>query len=440
MPHREDQQQWAIVGGGMIGLSIALRLARHDAKVTLYEAAPELGGLTASHSAHGVKWDRYYHVIEARDHQLLALLDEIELSAEIAWTRTKTNYFDGHTVYPLNDVFDYLRLPALGVVDKLRVAATIARGMRVSDLRPLESLPASTWLIHWSGANAYENLWCPLLRAKLGNNYERVSAAYICAVIKRFYGARQGRKKTELFGYVKGGYDTVINTLMRRLRTESVEFKLGEPVTAVRRNQAGLEVCAGENVNRYDRVIVTAASPLAARVCHDLSAQEKSEHARISYQGVVCASLLLRAELGGAYLTYITDPHVPFTAIIEMSSLVDRSLLDNHHLVYLPKYVTAEDPFYDCDDETVKASCITGLQRIFPKFDVNDIVCFKVARSRHVMSLPELDYSQRLPSIKTSVPGLYICNAAQIVNASLSVTEAVGLATKTVDALLRSSD
>ena len=36
---------WGIVGGGMLGMTLALRLAQRGCRVTLLEAADHLGGL-----------------------------------------------------------------------------------------------------------------------------------------------------------------------------------------------------------------------------------------------------------------------------------------------------------------------------------------------------------------------------------------------------------
>ena len=45
----------------------------------------------------------------------------------------------------------------------------------------------------------------------------------------------------------------------------------------------------------------------------------------IAYQGIVCASVLLDEPLGPYYITNLTDDWVPFSAVIEMSAVVDRS-------------------------------------------------------------------------------------------------------------------
>jgi cation diffusion facilitator CzcD-associated flavoprotein CzcO len=40
--------RWAVVGGGMLGLTLAHRLQQAGQQVTLLEAAPEVGGLAGA--------------------------------------------------------------------------------------------------------------------------------------------------------------------------------------------------------------------------------------------------------------------------------------------------------------------------------------------------------------------------------------------------------
>src|ERR1700756_160388 len=75
----------AVVGGGMLGMTLALRMARRGWSVTLYEQSPELGGLAAPWRVGGVLWDRHYHVILRTDSVLLRLLRELHLENEIVW-------------------------------------------------------------------------------------------------------------------------------------------------------------------------------------------------------------------------------------------------------------------------------------------------------------------------------------------------------------------
>ena len=196
--------RWAVVGGGMLGLTLALRLNQAGQHVTVFEAADDFGGLASAWRVGDVTWDRYYHVIMRSDTRLRALLTELDLEQEIHWAVTRTNFYTGRAMHPLNNVIDYLRLPVLGPVDKARLAATILYASRIENGRPLENLSAADWLTRLSGARTYRNLWQPLLRSKLGSNEGKASAAYIWSVIRRFYGARQGGMQREMFGYVPG--------------------------------------------------------------------------------------------------------------------------------------------------------------------------------------------------------------------------------------------
>jgi hypothetical protein len=67
-----------------------------------------------------------------------------------------------------------------------------------------------------------------------------------------------------------------------------------------------------------------------------------------------------------------------------------------------------------------------------------DVLAFQVSRVSHVMPLPTLGYSTRLPPVDTSVPGLHLVNSAHIVNGTLNVNETVEMAERAARALVGS--
>ena len=429
---------YGIVGAGMLGLALALRLANAGHKVTVVEAAPEAGGLASPFRLGDIHWDRYYHVIAGADSALRGLLAELGLEDSIAWKTTRTNFYDGNSLRPLDNALDYWRLPGLRLTDKLRLAATILYAARITNGLPLEHQGAREWLTRLSGRRTWDALWHPLLRAKLGENVEHASAAYIWSVIRRFYGAREGRLKTERFGYVPGGYRRIVGALAARLDELDVNLICDQPVVAVTRDARGLSISAAAQTIGCDRLIMTCAAPLAAALCPALTAGEAAALRGLRYQGIICASLLLKRPLGGAYLTYITDARIAFTAVIEMSTLVERSDLGGHHLIYLPRYLPADDPLFMRTDDELAAEFRTGLTRMFPDLTESDVLALRISRARHVMAVPTRNYSAVLPPMETSVPGLYIVNSAQIVNAALSVNDTVRLANNAAARLTRS--
>jgi protoporphyrinogen oxidase len=439
VPHPAPER-WAVVGGGILGMTLAHRLAQAGRAVTLFDAADRLGGLASAWSLDGVVWDRHYHVTLLSDGHLRALWAELGLAGELRWATTRTGFYSGGRLHSMSNSLEFLRFPPLRLWDKLRLAATLLHASRIADPRPLEAVTVSDWLRRWSGERTFEAIWLPLLKAKLGEHYQRTSAAFIWATIARMYAARRTGLKKEMFGYVAGGYGRVLDRFAEVLAAEGVEIRTGHAAERIGPVPGGgirVEFRDGR-AETFDQVAVTVPAPVAARVCQGLSEDEAAKLRGIQYLGIVCASLLLKRPLAGFYVTNITDPGIPFTAVIEMSALVDRSQFGGNTLVYLPKYVDPDDPVFALSDGEIQESFLAALERMVPGFERGDLLAFRVSRVRHVFALPTLHYSSHLPPMTTSVPGLHLVNAAHIVNGTLNVNETIQLAERAAAAFTAS--
>ncbi len=422
-----------IVGGGMLGMTLALRLAERGRHVTLIESGSELGGLAAAWQIGEVRWDRHYHVTLASDARLRALLRDLGLESEIRWTLAQTGFYTDGRFYSMNNLVEFLRFPPLGIVDKLRLGLTIAYASRITDPERLESTDVESWLRRLSGNRTFERIWRPLLRAKLGERYRDASAAFIWAIIVRLYAARRAGLGAERFGYVPGGYARIIERFAARLENAGVDTLLGTRVASVRRQEDRIvvETTAGEQT--FERVVVTANARIAARLCPQLDDDERSRLDDKVYGGIVCASLVLDRPLGPFYVTNITDEWVPFSAVIDMSAIVERREFGGAALAYLPKYVAPDDALFALDDASIETSFLAALERMYADFSPARVRAFRVSRVREVFALATPGYSKRLPPIATSVPGLYLVTSAHIVNATLNVNQTVGLAERALE-------
>lgn len=419
----------AVIGGGLLGLTLAHRLARSGASVTVFEGADELGGLAAAWQLGDVVWDRHYHVTLLSDSATRRILDELGLAGETEWVETKTGLYANGRLYPMSSTIEYLRLPVLSVVGKARLATTILAGSRMRNWKKLEQEPVEGWLARWSGRRVVDEVWLPLLRAKLGESYRESSAAFIWATIQRLYAARRTGLKKEMLGYVHGGYARTLTRFAEVLTAEGVDLRLGTRVTSVERaDGGGVIVSTPSGDERFESVVVTANPPVAARICTALTDEERERLASIKYQGIVCVSLLLRRPLAPYYLTYITDSDAPFTAVVEMTAFVDPSEVGGHSLVYLPKYTSASDPIFSQSDDAIVDAFVEHLSLMHPGLADEDVITARVSRVPAVFPIPVLGYSNLVPSVETSVPGLYLASSAQIVNGTLNVNETVTLA------------
>jgi protoporphyrinogen oxidase len=127
----------------------------------------------------------------------------------------------------------------------------------------------------------------------------------------------------------------------------------------------------------------------------------------------------------GSYITYIVDRQ-PFTAVIEMTALVDPAELGGHTLVYLPRYTEPDDPAFDRTDEELQAEFLDAFLRMYG-LDESDVLSFAVARARYVMPVPTPGYPRRVPPVRTSVPGLFTLGSAQITVGTLNVEQTLQL-------------
>lgn len=429
--------RFGIVGGGMLGMTLAWRFAQSGHDVVIFESAERCGGLAAPWRLGEITWDRHYHVILNSDQALLSLLDEIALTADLRWATTRTGFFVDGRMHSLSNVAEFLRFPPLSLIEKGRLAATILAASRITDGEPLEHLTAVEWLTKYSGRNTVEKLWLPLLRAKLGTYAEQASAAFIWTIIARMYRARSSSAKREQLGYVQGGYDRVLERFEAQLKQVGVDIRCSSRVQTVERRGAAIAVTSDSGEERFDAIAVTLAAPLAARICPSLTAQERAACMGVQYQGIVCASLLTDTPLTPFYITNITDQRLPFTAVIEMSALVDRASFGGRSLIYLPKYAPATDPLFAAPDQECESVFLSALERMHPHFSRRQVRAFRVSRAPFVMPVPTLDYSMRLPPVRTQTPGLYLANSAHIVNGTLNVNETVTLANAAANTVMR---
>ncbi len=425
-----QEEKCGIVGGGIMGITLALRLSQQGKKVTLFEAAPELGGLASSWKMNDVEWDKFYHVILLSDFYTRGILKEIGLEDKIEWVETKTGFYMDGKLYSMSDMIEFLKFPTLNLIDKFRLGLTILVASRIKNWKRLEKISVTDWLQKWSGSNTFNKIWLPLLRAKLGDSYTKTSAVFIWATIQRLYGARRSGLKKEMFGYVPGGYKKIIEALKQKLVVQGVEIKTSYVATAIKEaanHKPQIHFTDGL-IEEFDMVISTLPSGLSAKLCNGLSETEQKKLNNIEYLGVICVAVLLDKPISQFYVTNITDSWVPFTGVIEMSALVDKKHFGNNNLVYLPKYVNPADPLFNFSDEEIKKFFIKNFKKMYPWLTDDNLKFVGVARARHVITVLTKDYSKNLPAVKTSIPNVYIINTSYILDGTLNVNETIKVA------------
>ena len=425
-----SSKSWGIIGGGIMGMTLAHNLTKLGQKVTVFEASPELGGLVSSWKIGDIEWDKFYHVILLSDFRTRNILKDIGLEDHIQWVETKTGFYVKGQLYSMSDIIEFLNFPTLNLIDKFRLGLTIIAASKIKNWKRLEKIPVTTWLKRWSGINTYNKIWLPLLRAKLGEDYKNTSAVFIWATIQRLYGARKSGLKKEMFGFIPGGYKIVVQSFKKSLIEGGVQIKTNyeaQEVTPLKSGKINVKF-SNECSEEFDQVILTLPSPISSSICRKLSDLEKKQLNSIEYLGVICVTVMLNKSISDYYITNITDEDILFTGVIEMSALVDKKYLNNKALVYLPKYISSNDPLFKKTDEEIKGYFIENLKKMYGWITDDNIKFVGVARAKYVITIPKLNYSESLPNIQTTIPGLYIINTSHIKDGTLNVNETVKVA------------
>jgi len=422
-----------VIGGGMMGLVLAFRLARQGHRVTVFERDRQLGGLATYHDYGPFVWDRFYHVILPSDVHLISLLTDLALDNRLQWSRTRTGFYVDGRVFSISTSLEFLKFPLVGLIGKLRLALTILYCARHDDWKSLERIPVDTWLIRMCGRSTYASLWRPLLLAKLGEQYRRVSAVFIWSYIKRMFSARHSTAQRESLGCVSGGYRTVLARLEEAIAAAGGETRTSIAVRRIASDAAaGLWIEHDGGREHFDKVVFTSPLDVLSKVASsELAGVEDA--GRVEYLGVVCGVLVTRRPVVPFYVVNIAEPRIPFTGVIGMSNLVPLDQTAGLHVTFLPKYVMSDDPFFRAPDEEVRASFMAGLRSMFPDRDWSDIEALHVNRAFKVQPLQVVGYSTLVPTVATKHPDLYVLNTSQFVNCTLNNNEVV----RTVDDFVR---
>ncbi|MFX0204163.1 MAG: FAD-dependent oxidoreductase [Candidatus Hodarchaeota archaeon] len=427
-----SRKKIGIVGGGLLGMTLALRLSQKGFKITLLEAATRTGGLACPTKIGDYIWDRFYHVMLASDSNLINLLEELNLTGQIHWSETKTGFYIKGQLYSMSTLLEFLKFPPLTPFDKIRLGWTIFYASKIGNWKRLERISVINWLARHSGKRTFERIWLPLLRSKLGSYYTIASASFIWATISRMYAARRSGVKKEMFGYVNGGYAAILDRFQALLNNIGVDTLCNLPVRQIENNEHGVMVksATGEFL-KFDKVIITLPCSELPNLCPQLTYFERKLLNNVIYQGLICASLILKKPLSPYYITNITDDWLPFTGVIEMTTLVDKKHFDGNSLVYLPRYLTHEDSFWEKRDEELKEIFLSGLENMYATFRRADVVALNIARVRQFPMVPTLNYSTEfLPPTRISLEHVLLVNSAQIANGTTTVNAIVGLANR----------
>ena len=419
-----------IIGGGPAGLALADDLSRAGCAVTLFEAAPELGGLARSFEFGDIRIERYYHFICSADTGYFRKLGELDLTQALRWRPTKMGFFYRGRLYPFSSAADLLRFSGISLLGRLRYGLLALRCSLTEHWQPLDALTAESWLKARLGDQAYMATWYPLLRVKFDRFHDQISAAWVWHRVHRVARSRRTPLHQERLGYLAGGTDTLVAALESRLRERGVRLQTGQGVRRILIDggrAAGVETADG---TRWPCDAVVSAVPLPhfVRMAPELPADYRAALAAIDFIGVICVALRLRHPLSENFWLNVNDERVPFNGCIEYTNLNPAMTSDGSSIVYVPFYLSRDHERFTHDDERLVADCVRALGILNPRFRPDWVLHASVSRDPYAQVICTTGFAARVPPHRTPVENLFLIESSQLYPADRTISGTIDLA------------
>ncbi|HEY3116597.1 MAG TPA: NAD(P)/FAD-dependent oxidoreductase [Chloroflexota bacterium] len=395
-----------VIGGGILGLTAALRFVQAGAQVKLFEREERVGGLVASFEVGGTPLERFYHHLFRSDVDVQALIHEVGLGEHLVWLKPDTSVLTGGKFYSLDSATDVLRFSPLGPIDRFRLGAAIGYLRLETNYHRLEGKTAAAWIRQWMGPEVYRVLWGPLLESKFGVHAEKIALPWFWSRV---------HLRSPALGYVRGGFFRLYQRLADLLEEKGVELHLGAEVKAIRSEGGTVRLETGDGEETFDALLATTPTRLFMRLAQGLSDEYRARYDWGEFSGAHSVILVLnRPLMDGIYWLNVNDPGFPFLAAVEHTNYMPASDYSGLHVLYLGNYLPMDHPLYGRPDEDVLTEFTEALKRINPQFDRSWVVESHIFKAPYAQPIVTVDYPDHIPPHQTPLPGVFLANMFQV--------------------------
>ncbi|MDQ6693605.1 MAG: NAD(P)/FAD-dependent oxidoreductase [Chloroflexota bacterium] len=398
-----------VIGGGALGLTAAMRLARKGAQVTLLEKEGELGGLAAGFQVGegGTYLEKAYHHLFRSDKDIQAMLVELGLIDKLEWHNVNTSTLYKGKMWKFSPKDILLNYP-LSLPSRIRMPAVLAYLKYTGDYKRLRKYTVTEWLPKWIGKEAFEVQFKPLLTSKFHNFYDQIAMPW--------FWSRVHERSFDL-GYMRLGFQQLYDKLGAEIRAAGGEIKLNTTVTRIVPVEGGktrVEVDGGEPY-LFDTLVCTLPTRLFLRLTDGLPDGYRKKYDWGDALGAHVAILSLKEIfMKPVYWLNINDPGYPFLVAVEHTNMVPPSDYGGRNLLYLGNYLPMSHRYFKQTDEETLAEYMPFLKKLNPQFSEDWIEEKWVFKLPYAQPVVTREYEAHIPPLKTPLPNVYLGNMFQV--------------------------
>ncbi|WP_127502867.1 hydroxysqualene dehydroxylase HpnE [Actinoplanes solisilvae] len=398
----------AVIGGGLAGITAALRCADAGTRVTLFEGRPRLGGLTHSFKRGDLDVDNGQHVFLRCCTAYLDLIERLGVTGDVTVQRRlaipvvapgRAPVVLGRDPLPapLHLARSLLGYTPLSLAERVRfVRAALAMKRLDVDAAATDAQSFGAWLAaHGQSRRAIDAMWDLVGVATLN---ARADDASLALAAKVFQTGLLTEASAADIGWSRVPLGRLHGTAGELAMTAAgVEVLTSAKVSAVRPAGTGWLV----DRRPFDQVISAVPPDVAARILPP---------------GVLPAD-------GGLRTSPIVNVHVvydrevldrPFVAAIDSPAqwIFDRTAASGlTEGQYLAVSLSAAEAFIDVPVATLRTWMLPALEDVLPGTRGAVVRDFFVTRERHATFRPSPGVNRLRPSATTALRGLWLAGA-----------------------------
>lgn len=386
------------MGGGFTGLACALFLVERGEEVVLYEESQSLGGLAGGVSEKRWRWslEYFYHHIFTNDKDILNLAKRVGAGVLIKNPVT-TSFLDKKEIQ-LDSPVSVLKFSGLSLWGRVHMGMGLAVLKLISNGLFLEKFRVVDFLPKLIGVEGYQVIWEKLLKAKFGSKASAVNMAWFWTRVA---------KRTKKLGYFEEGFQSLANKTGEKIISLGGEIRTETKVGKIESVNKNKWLVDGE---KFDGVVMTTPAPVAEK----LLGKEVVDFPEISYLWGQTVVVELSEKLINGYWMNILEKDWPFLVVVEHTNMIDKKFYGNNRVVYLGNYLPEDSKQLSMNKEELIALYLPYLRKIngaFKRKWVKNIFVFKKPFAQPVFPV---NYSLKLPKMKTKYPGLYVANMSMV--------------------------
>ncbi|HVP25092.1 MAG TPA: FAD-dependent oxidoreductase [Methanomicrobiales archaeon] len=404
--------KWAVLGGGLAGVTVARLLHERGHEVRVLEREAGIGGLCRSHIEGGFTFDSGgSHVIFSRDGEVLAFMHRVLGENRGERRRDTRIFYKGRYVkYPFEN----------GLADLPKEDLFFCINEFVKTLIAAEkgefSPPANfrDWMVQTFGRGIAESYLIPYNEKIWKIPPEQMSCHWVEGrvprppvedVIKSAIGIEtEGYTHQAVFSYPRmGGIEALVHAIAEPVRRA---ITTNSPVTAIAREGDGFLVNAGAEEIEADRVVSTIPLPSLLPCLEDVPTKVAGACQALRSTSLLSVFLGIRGEVPPYSWVYIPSPEVGLFNRISFPSNYSTAVAPPGHSSILAEITcTRGDPFFSAPDREIVSHILGGLSKMGVLEDPRQVVYSAVARSPFAYVVYDLDYLGNIEIVRRFCEG-----------------------------------